>query len=117
MNHPTGRATPWVALVLRWGSYLSALLLAVGVGWVMLEPDVPVQAGPPMPLRALGRQLAQRNPYAWMQVGLLLLLVTPLVRLLMGSVSHWLRAQRAYALVSLAALALILLSILLAGGG
>ncbi len=113
MNAPGPRG---IAFTLRWGAYLSAGLLAIGVLWLLTASDVPLQIGPAMPLRALGGQLAQANPYAVMQVGLLLLLVTPLVRLVMGSVSYFGRDWR-YALVSLAALGLILLSVLLARGG
>ncbi|MEE9235213.1 MAG: DUF1634 domain-containing protein [Candidatus Acidoferrales bacterium] len=113
MNAPGSRG---IAFTLRWGAYLSAGLLAIGVLWLLTASDVPLQIGPAMPLRALGGQLAQGNPYAVMQVGLLLLLVTPLVRLVMGSVSYFGRDWR-YVLVSLAALGLILLSVLLARGG
>lgn len=116
MNAAPERVTRWVAFALRWGSYLSALLLVLGVVWVVADPDVPLQAGPAMPLKALGVQLAQRNPYAVMQLGLLLLLATPLLRAGVAGAAFWLQRERRYTLVSLAVLALILLSVLLLGG-
>lgn len=108
------RAAPrGIALVLRWGSYLSAALLALGVVWVALAADVPIQAGPPMPLGTLGAQLVERNPYAVLQFGLLLMLATPLLRLAIGAGALAARGERRLALAPLAALALILLSVLL----
>ena len=71
------RPVQWIAYVLRWGAYGSALLLAGGLAWLMLEPDIPMQIGPPMPLAALPSQLMAGNPYAFLQLGILSLLATP----------------------------------------
>lgn len=111
-----GSTTRWIGATLRWGSYLSALLLLVGVAWILLASDVPIQAGPPMPLAALGGQLAEGNPYAVMQLGLMLLLATPLVRVAVAGVSFWLGRERRYTLLALGALAVILLILLLHPG-
>jgi len=116
MSRPPGQNSPRIAFVLRWGSYFSAVFLLVGLGWVMVAPDVPIQAGPPMPLKAVGPQLRSGNPYAVMQLGILLLLATPLTRVVMASVSFWLGGERRYSLMSLAVLAVILLTVLLARG-
>lgn len=105
-----------IAFVLRWGSYVSALLLGAGLLWVATAADVPIQAGPAMPLRALAGQLAERNPYALMQLGLLLLLATPLVRLAIAAAAFARRREWRQALAPLAALALIVASVLLVRG-
>ena len=104
-------ATRAIAAVLRWGSYLSAGLILLGMVLVLTSPDVPLQVGPAIPFAQLGEQLAQRNPYAVMQVGILLLLLTPVVRVGTAVVSFTVAGERRYALVSLVVLALILLSI------
>ncbi|MHC4789673.1 MAG: DUF1634 domain-containing protein [Planctomycetota bacterium] len=114
MKRLPGQNSPRIAFVLRWGSYLSAVFLLVGLVWVMAAPDVPIQAGPPMPLNAIGGQLISANPYAVMQLGILLLLATPLTRVVMASVSFWLGGERRYSLMSLAVLAIIVVTILLA---
>ena len=101
-----------IAAVLRWGSYLSAAVLLLGVLWVLRTPDVPLQVGPAVPLRRLGEQLAVGNPYAVMQLGILLLLLTPLLRIVTAAVSFELAGERRYAVVSLVVLGLILLSLL-----
>lgn len=112
MTSPSHRASQAIALVLRWGSYLSAAVLLLGVVWVLRTPDMPLQVGQAIPLRQLGEQLAAGNPYAVMQLGILLLLLTPLVRIVTAAVSFELAGERRYALVSLAVLSLILLSLL-----
>lgn len=103
----------WIAATLRWGSYLSAALMAVGLAWVLSTPDVPLQVGPGIPLRLLAGQLLAGNPYAVMQAGVLLLLLTPLLRIAVAAVSFWMERERLYTLVSLAVLAIILLGLLL----
>ena len=107
-----------VAATLRWGSYLSAALLLAGVVWLLAEGDGdrPIQIGPPMPLERLGEELLRGNPYAVMQAGVLLLLFTPVLRLIVAAVSFWLEKERRYAFVSLAVLLMILLSVFLARG-
>lgn len=117
MRRPPGQNSPRIAFVLRWGSYLSAVFLFAGLVWLMTAPDVPIQAGPPMPLKVVGEQLLGGDPYAVMQLGILLLLATPLTRVVMASVSFWLGGERRYSLMSLAVLVVILATVLLAQRG
>lgn len=111
------RATAWIVTTLRWGSILSAALMLAGVLWLLQETDRPMQVGPPMPLPFLVGQLRGGNPYAIMQTGLLLLLLTPLLRLGAAALSFWMGRERRYALVSLTVLAVILVSVFLWRGG
>ena len=106
----------WLAGTLRWGSYLSALLLAVGVVWVALDPSVPIQVGPGMPFRILGEQLATGNPYALMQLGLLVLLATPLLRVVVAAGTFWRIRERRYTVVALLVLLSVAASVWLSGG-
>ena len=114
MSAQPQRAYTWVAAVLRWGSYISAALMLVGVALVFVDSSVPIQVGPAMPLASLAEQLSYLNPYAIMQLGVLLLLLTPLARLVVTALSFWLEGEPRYALVSLTVLAIILVSLLLA---
>ncbi len=106
----------WIAGTLRWGSYLSALLLAVGVVWVALDPSVPIQVGPGMPFRILGEQLVVGNPYALMQLGLLVLLATPLLRVVVAAGTFWRIRERRYTVVALLVLLSVAASVWLSGG-
>lgn len=114
---PLDRANRWVAAVLRWGSLVSAALMLLGVLWVLLPSDFPLQVGPPPPLASLAAQLRQGNPYAVMQLGILFLLMTPLLRIVVAAGSFWRAGERRYTLVSLAVLAIIAVSLLLARSG
>ena len=105
----------WIAGTLRWGSYLSALLLAVGVVWVAFDPSVPIQVGPGMPFRILGEQLATGNPYALMQLGLLVLLATPLLRVVVAAGSFWRRKEWRYTVVALLVLLSVAASVWISG--
>lgn len=112
MTSPRPRTVVAVAAVLRWGSYLSAAVLALGILWVLRTPDVPLQIGPAMPLRFLGQQLAAGNPYAVMQLGILLLLATPLLRVVTAALAFAVGGERRYAGVSLAVFLFIVLALL-----
>lgn len=105
----------WIARTLRWGSYLSALLLAVGLAWIPFEPQVAIQVGPAVPLSALGEDLAGGNPYAIMQLGLLVLLATPLLRVVVAGGMFWRSRERRYTLISLLVLLSVLASVWLSG--
>lgn len=111
------KATAWIAATLKWGSYLSAALMLVGTTLVLMETDRPIQVEPAMPLRLLPGQFLDANPCAIMQAGVLLLLLTPLMRLVMAAVSFWMERERRYTLVSLAVLTIILASLFLSRGG
>ncbi|MGH7909566.1 MAG: DUF1634 domain-containing protein [Candidatus Acidiferrales bacterium] len=110
------RAYSWVAAVLRWGSYGSAALMLVGVVLALFDSGVPIQVGPAMPLASLPQQLSYFNPYAIMQLGVLLLLLTPIARLVVTAFSFWLEGEPRYSLVSLTVLLIILASLLLSRG-
>lgn len=110
------RAYSWVAAVLRWGSYASAGVMLLGIVLVFFQPDVPIQVGSAMPLATMVEQLRLLNPYAVMQLGVVLLLLTPLARLIATSVSFWLEGEPRYSLVSLTVLLIILASLLLSRG-
>lgn len=114
MSLPPTPARVWISATLRWGSWVSAGVMLIGVVWLLADPAVPRQVGPPMPLGQLADQLRLHNPYAVMQAGVLLLLLTPVLRLVVAAVSFWVEQERRYALVSLAVLAIIALSLWLA---
>lgn len=116
MSSGSSRIVRWIAVTLRGGAYLSALFLVVGIVWALAVPAEPGQAGETLPLGALAWQLAAGSPYAVLQTGILILLVTPLLRVAMAALSFWLGGERRYALLSLAALTIIAVTVWLAGG-
>lgn len=118
MAHSAEKANHWISFVLRWGSRLAAGAMAIGVVAVVATAGgTALQVGPPVPLKVMLTQLVHRDPYAIIQVGILLLLLTPLVRLATAVVSFWMEKEKRYALVSLIVLTIIIGSVILARAG
>ena len=104
-----------ISLILRAGSFGSAALMLLGILLGFLRPLANLQPGAPLiPLRALAGELTRGNPLAVMQVGVLLLLVTPPVRIVTAAVAFLRERDYLYTLISLAVLAIIVASLALA---
>jgi len=104
------RSQRYVALVLRWGSLLSTIIMATGLGLLMVcQAMIPLADGRGAGvISALG---VHRLALALMKGGLILLLLTPVFRIVVAIVSFALEGDRKYVLISLGVLAVVLLSI------
>lgn len=112
------RGDRWIVFVLKWGSVLATVCMLAGVvGVLATAGGRALQVGPPVPFRTLLSQLSQGSPYAVIQVGVLMLLLTPVLRLVAAVGSFWMKRERRYALVSLTVLLIIVFSLLLARTG
>ena len=101
-----------VALVLRWGSLLSTIIMASGLGLLMVRAAViPFSDQTGAGAGAFSALGVRRLALALMQGGLLLLLLTPVFRIVVAIVSFALEGDRKYVLISLGVLAVVLLSI------
>lgn len=101
-----------ISLILRVGSFGSAGLMLAGIILISLRPAGSLQRAVALiPLRQLARELVRGNPLAVMQAGVLLLLLTPLVRVVMAGVAFLRERDYRYTLVSLGVLAILLISI------
>ncbi len=107
-----------VALVLTIGVSLSAILIAIGfiaslaVGWQGSLSGQPVAPGASATdFGQLGAGLAALRPLAIGQLGLLVLLATPIVRVATSLLGFALERDRLYMLVTGAVLAILLLSV------
>ncbi|MFQ5694671.1 MAG: DUF1634 domain-containing protein [Terriglobia bacterium] len=114
MNTGPQAAQRSIAFILRWGSFLAAGLFLVGLVWLLADRDLPIQVGPPMPLAELPDQLALGNPYALLQLAVLVLLVTPLLRLVAAAIAFWRAGEPRYTLIGGAVLLIVVVSLLLA---
>ncbi len=103
--------TRWMAFVLRWGAYGSALVLAAGITWLLFEPDIPMQISPPIPLAQLISQVLRGNPYAVLQLGILALLATPPLSVLVAATTF--ARSKEYLYVSVCILLLIVCTLAL----
>jgi len=101
-----------IALVLRYGSLISTLVMTLGLGLMLLRgPAVSLPADHRVRLSLLFPMLLRMDPAAVIEFGVLLLLLTPLFRILVAVVSFSLERDLKYVLISLGVLATVLLSI------
>jgi uncharacterized membrane protein len=118
----TGRFETAVSRLLRAGVALSALVVLAGMAIDLARhgaerPHYRVFAGEPAELRSVGgvlRGAAELDPRAWIQLGLLLLIATPVARVALSVVTFALEREPLY--VALTALVLAALLSCLAGG-
>lgn len=109
------RARESIARILHAGSLGSAILMFVGMALAFLRPSFISKSAPALiPLEALAGALWHGNPLAVMQCGVVLLLLTPLVRIVVAGWSFLRERDYAYTLISLAVLFIILASLVLA---
>lgn len=114
-----GRAPPalrrLVSGTLRVGVGVAGVLLAVGTALSVVEGspryDRATAFGTAFSLRALGGSLASAEPVAFLQLGLIVLVVTPLVRVVISAVEFSAARDRAFTALTLAVLALLVLSV------
>jgi uncharacterized membrane protein len=103
---------------LRYGSTISTLVMIFGLGLLFLRglpPSIPAVKG--IHAGELFAKIARLDAAAVMELGILLLLLTPVLRIIMAAVSFVLEREYKYFLISLGVLAVVLLSISFAMGG
>jgi uncharacterized protein len=106
------KAEVMIAAVLRYGARISTLIMALGVGLVVWRArGRPFPPHHPIRFEALMSNLAHGDPVAITEAGVLLLLFTPLARIVVAVVSFALERDAKYVLISLGVLAVVLLSI------
>ena len=100
----------YIALSLRYGSTISTLVMALGLSVLLARATVLFLA----PNAAAGEfwvRSMRGAALVVMQAGILLLLLTPIFRIIVASVSFALERDRKYVLISLGVLLVVLLSI------
>ena len=100
----------YIALTLRYGSLISTLVMTLGLVALMARAAVLFYS----PVAAAGEfwvKSVRAAALLTMQGGILLLLLTPIFRILVASVGFALERDRKYVLISLGVLLVVLLSI------
>ena|SRR3990172_11568729 len=104
-----------IVIVLRYGSLVSTVIMALGLGLALLADRTHALAPyERVELSMLLLNLVRFDPAAITALGLLLLLLTPLFRILVAMISFALERDLKYALISLGVLVVVLMSIRLA---
>ena len=114
-----------IAVILRTGVILSAVTVLVGAFFYLRHyghnhPDYRVFMGEPADLRSIPGIINDAlavNSGGIIQLGLLLLIATPIVRVAFAVVAFALQRDRVYVIVTLIVLGVLLFSLLGGGGG
>jgi uncharacterized membrane protein len=101
-----------IALALRYGSLVSTAVIALGLGLMLGRGQNLLCASVhSIRLPALFPKLIRFDPAAVIELGVLLLLLTPLFRIVVAGVSFALEGDLKFVLISLGVLLVVLLSI------
>jgi uncharacterized membrane protein len=100
------------AKVLRIGAVLSVALLVIGVIVLLLKPSADV--GVTLLLTELPSAIAKGEPSAFLTLGILAMIVTPIARVFILAEGFFARKDRAFTLIGSVVLIILLLSIALA---
>jgi len=98
-----------IGLMLRWGVILSAAFVLGGGIWYILQfgqqtPDYRTFRGEPAAMRSVTgivRGVAALDPRAWIQLGLLILIATPVARVLFSIAAFAAQRDGAYVAITL----------------
>ena len=109
----------WIGNLLRCGVLLSAAVALSGGVWHLMQagggaPDLRVFRAEPAELRSVAgvlRGAGAGSPAAVIQLGLLLLIATPIARVALAAVAFATQRDRTYAVISLIVLAVLAASL------
>ncbi|MGE5326115.1 MAG: DUF1634 domain-containing protein [Deltaproteobacteria bacterium] len=110
IHNPKGEIA--IARVLRVGAFLSTLIMLAGVLLLVFRGRASDAAGVHfVTLRELLPKLVRLNPEAVTELGVLLLLMTPVARIVISVIGFAMERDLKYVLISLAVLGIVLFSI------
>lgn len=111
----TDRLARWVHRILLTGVVAAGLLLAIGLV-VVVAGGNPRPIGPPAPVQSMPARLAAGDGVAMIESGLLVLVLTPCVRVVVLAIGWGFAGHRRDAVVAAIVLALLGLSVWLGLG-
>jgi len=101
-----------IAVALRYGSLISTLVMALGLGLMLLRgPATSLATYHRVRISQLLALVVRLDAAALTEFGVLLLLLTPLFRILVAVISFALERDLKYVLIALGVLSVVLLSI------
>ena len=103
-----------IARLLTVGTYLSIALLAVGFVLMLARGVSPLDPAPPFDLRSIPAHIAALDPLGFLWLGLIVVVATPSARVAAALVGYSRAGDRRMALVAVAVLVVIGLSVALA---
>jgi uncharacterized membrane protein len=110
--HTLARAVHWTLLI---GLLVSALMMIAGL-FVAIAKDQPRPEALITSVPELVRMAGEGNGVAWMELGVLMLLATPVLRVIVLAIGWSLQRDGRMALVALVVLLLLAVSVVLSAG-
>lgn len=101
-----------ISAVLRWGIYFSLTAMVVGLGLLALTPGPTLFQ--PLPFREILAGVFRLQALAWLNLGVLILLVTPVLRVVTTLIGFAATREWTFAAVSAFVLAVLFIGYLLA---
>lgn len=95
-------------LVLRAGMVISLVTMMAGLAWFALSPDHPTDV---IPFEQLVGELSAGNPIALIELGILMLIATPFIRLLTAFTVFAYEKDAKFVIISLLVIGVVLLAI------
>lgn len=110
-QHEHTRIDRWVRFVLVWGMVLSVSVMVIGLLLYAASPDGHEEVD--LSLQAIAQGIMELNPIAVIDLGIVMLIATPLTRVLTALAVFIIDREARFIVVSLIVLAVIAVAILL----
>jgi uncharacterized membrane protein len=105
-----------IARLLTYGTYVSVVLLALGVVVMFARRIAPLAGGPPFQPELIIDDVAQFQPAGFLWLGLIAVIATPTSRVVAALIGFGRRGERTMAIVAALILVVMALSVVLARG-
>ena len=92
-------------------TYVAVALLVVGVGLLIASGISPLAGGPPLDLASLAADLAALAPSAFLWLGLLVVIATPISRVIAAAIGFGRAGDRLLVVIACAILLIIAISV------
>jgi len=100
----------YISLILKLGIYSSAVVLLLGFVLLFFSPSI--TEAKPFSFSELLSQLFKLNPYAFINLGGLILIFTPILRVIVAIISFSLEKEKRYIWISTGVLLILIGSII-----
>jgi uncharacterized membrane protein len=114
MNNNKEKIDIWVGNILLIGSYAAALLLVVGLLMLMFFSRTAAEQmeSKPLSFSLFFSHLKEKNPIALLNLGILVMMLTPLFRVITAGFSFFLEKDYKYVVIASGILIILLASII-----
>jgi uncharacterized membrane protein len=113
---PLPRLERSIVRLLTGGTYLAIVLLGIGFGLMLVQGISPLSPAPPFDPRQIPADILALRPTGFLWLGLIVVIATPASRVVASLVGYLATGERRMALVAVAILVVIGLSVILASG-